>query len=90
MTDYGRVKSTQEPPAIEITPNYVYIADNIESQTEVNGDITETVYYYNYIQYTSSEYLVALSTENANLKSELLDTQTALCDVYELLEGGLD
>lgn len=37
---------------------------------------------------TDAEKLDQLEKENARLKSELLDTQMAICDIYETMIGG--
>ena len=53
--------------------------------TDENGSHTE--YEYNQTQYNKDEYILLLSENNKNLEDKLTDTQLALCDVYEMMEG---
>ena len=77
MTNYGRVKSNNAPPAVEITPNFVYVASNIEEQTRVIDEVEETIYSYDYIGYTKDEYISVISVANANAIEELNDELAA-------------
>ena len=51
-----------------------------------NGDETE-MYEYTIHEYTKDEYIGILQDKNTQLETELLDTQSALCDVYEMIGG---
>ena len=73
MTNYGRVKSTQQPSFIEITPNYVYVASNIETTTNIVDGVEETLYTYDYIGYTKDEYITTISVTNAQAIDSLAD-----------------
>ena len=77
MINYGKVKSKILPPATEITPNFVYVAKNIEAIKRTIEDVEETVYEYDYIQYTKDEYISSLSAANANALEELSDELAA-------------
>lgn len=77
MINYGRVKSTQIPPSIEITPNYVYVASNLETLVDLTDELEETIYIYDYVGYTKDEYINVISTENAQAISELSDELAA-------------
>jgi len=77
MTNYGRVKSTQLPPSVEITPNYVYIASNIETITNTVDDVEEILYTYNYVGYTKDEYISTISAANAQAIDDLADQLAA-------------
>lgn len=90
MIDYGRVRGTTEPPKTEITSRCVFLASNITVHTEIIDGEAQEVYEYDYIGYSKDEYLSQINAENVALKDELLDTQSALCDIYEALEGGLE
>ena len=37
--------------------------------------------------YTKDEYIKLMAEKNAELESQLTDTQLALCDVYEMIGG---
>ena len=77
MINYGKVKSKNAPPATEITPNFVYVAKNIETVTRTIEDSEEIIYMYDYIQYTKDEYISSLSQANAAAIEELNDELAA-------------
>lgn len=77
MINYGRVKSTQIPPSVEITPNYVYVASNLETLVDLTDELEETIYVYDYVRYTKDEYINVISAENAQAISELSDELAA-------------
>lgn len=77
MINYGRVKSTQIPPSVEITPNYVYVASNLETLVDLTDELEETIYVYDYVGYTKDEYINVISAENAQTISELSDELAA-------------
>ena len=90
MKDYGIVFSSTEPQPIEINESVVFIANNIHPQTQVIDGMRTEGYSYNLIAYTKNEYIKILINSNQALKTDVLDTQSALCDIYEMLEGGLE
>ena len=90
MKIYEQIHSSVNPPEIEITTDKVYLYSNIQNLVFIDGGRSMNYYEYTITEYTKDEYLTLLSQRNANLQQELLDTQSALCDVYELLEGGLE
>ena len=90
MINYGKVYSTNLPLEIEVTNDMVFLAKNINAYTKIIEDHAVSGYEYDYIGYTKNEYISLLSQQNQQLQNELLDTQSALCDVYELLEGGIE
>lgn len=80
MIKYGRQRGTTRPQEIEITASYVFIASNITPfEEELDGRIFSG-YEYDYIQYSKDEYI-------AKLHQDVIDTQLALCDLYETIEG---
>lgn len=83
---YGDI--VQAKPLI-IGKDTVYIHTNIKP-LEKNGKIVENFFVYDEIQYTKDEYLQLMVEENEKLNKELIDTQLALCEVYEMLEGGTE
>lgn len=90
MKIYEKTQSTDRPLDIEINPYKIFIAKNIVYIEIPLGEETETLqnhYEYDLYEYTPEEYIGVLQTKNNNLQQEVLDTQMALCDVYELLEG---
>lgn len=90
MTNYGKVYGAAEPPKIEITPRSVFVATNIEPYAKAYEDgYVVSGYIYNYVEYSTEEYIRLLGETNERLESALLDTQAALCDLYEMIDGGL-
>lgn len=90
MKDYGKVRGAIRPPVYDITDEYIYIASNVQPYEEIVDGYVNSGYEYDYVAYTKNEYLILLINQNNDLQAELLDTQSALCDVYELLnEGGI-
>jgi len=80
MINYGKVKSSQVPKTIEITNSQVFIAKNISKYEEKFDDYSIEGYEYDYVGYDKDEYILLLH-------NEVLDTQMALCDIYESIGG---
>ena len=87
MINYGKVHSVYRPQEIEVTSSTVYVASNIRSYTADLDGYEVTGYVYNYVAYPTKEYINTLGNKNKQLEEELLDTQAALCEVYELVGG---
>ena len=71
MINHGIQHGTSEPPAIEMTDNYVFIAKNITPYSEEIEGHTVNGFQYEYIQYTKDEYLLQQTAEVNELKQEL-------------------
>lgn len=83
MINHGIVYSATRPQDTEITKQSVFVASEIEPyEHEFDGHVVQG-YQYNLMEYGKDEYIHLL-------EADLLDTQAALCDIYELLEGGLE
>lgn len=97
MKDYGRVRSTVCPKPMVSDELSVWKHTDITPVTEHEGTDQEFMgYEFNMVQYTKDEYIQVQADENAAVKErlqtteqQLTDTQLALCDVYELLVGGV-
>lgn len=88
MTYFGKTYSDTKPQEVEILESMVYVAKNIEPITrQIDETHTLNGFQYDYYGYTKDEYIKKMDEANHELQSELLDTQSALCDVYEILEG---
>ena len=66
-----KVRSTIQPQAIEITPDYVLIASNIIPYEETVDGRTSSGYEYECTQYTKDEYLIYQSQLISSLSQEL-------------------
>lgn len=94
MITYSQVRSAVKPAEMEIDAYGVWINSNIE-QVEVNfgtmddndEELIVQEYVFDQIYYTKNEYIEILSNKNAELESSILDTQSALCDIYESIGG---
>ena len=87
MKEYGLTRSTVEPKAIEVTESKVFVATDIEQVTTVIEEQEVQEYQFNLTEYDMDEYVKMLSEKNIALEQQVTDTQLALCDVYEMLEG---
>jgi hypothetical protein len=87
VINVGIVQGSKDS-AKEIIVGYdtVYVHSDIEdvSYTDDRGNLIE-MYKYNEVQYGKDEYIELLSKINKEMELELIDTQMALCEVYELL-----
>ena len=78
MINYGKVRSSEIPQEIQITTDYVYVASNIEPYELLNEDKVLIGYEYDYIAYTTDEYIQLIVSENAKTISELEDELSAV------------
>lgn len=86
MVDYGTVRSTVKPDDVEIRETKVFIASNIQEVSENVGEENEFVgYEYGLQEYEKDEYILLQAQRNETLEKQVVDTQIALCEVYELM-----
>ncbi|MCF2641142.1 hypothetical protein I6E50_01790 [Roseburia hominis] len=81
-------KEMAKPLVVGVTT--VYVHENITPVTEpdpITGEIPTDLYTCREIQYTKDEYISLMAEKNDALNEQLLETQEALCNVYELLDG---
>lgn len=91
MIIHNLTYSNIEPQVIEVTDSKVFVAENIHQVITYNDEgQPQQAYCYKLIEYEKNEYIKLIGEQNDELRNELLDTQTALCDVYEMIEGGLE
>lgn len=88
MTDYGKQLSSVAPKPVEIVGENIYINSDIQPFDEILEGRHMTGYEFNCVKYTKDEYIILLASKNAQLEQDLIDTQVALCDLYEAIEGG--
>lgn len=87
MKNYGVQQSTVKPLDVEITAAKVFLAQNIQPVAEDHGEETFEGFSFTLIEYDKDEYIKLLQQQNEELATEVTNTQIALCDVYELIEG---
>ena len=78
MKDYGIIYGSSEPPAVEITPNAVFVASNVNPYTETIDEHVINGYSYNYVEYTKDEYLLQQTNSIASLQEELAAAKVLL------------
>lgn len=83
MIDYGKVRSTVKPDEVEIDEYSVWVNSDIKEIDVQLEDEIHTEYEFNQIRYTKDEYIKMIDERNTTLKSQLTDTQLALCEIYE-------
>lgn len=85
MIDYGRIRSTIKPEEKVIDDFSVWINTDIQEVEVTHEDDTLIEYEFNQVRYSKDEYIKIIDDKNANLETQLTDTQIALCEVYELM-----
>ena len=82
MKDFGLVYGTVVPDNLRVDAYNVFVCSDI---SEIGaGD--ELQYAYHLMQYDKDEYICILAAQNAMLEQQLVDTQLALCELYEGME----
>lgn len=89
MRNLGIVQgSFEQAKDLIIGKDTVYVHTNITQVTEdKEGNAVEDLYSYNEIQYTKDEYIELLSKKNMLLENDIINTQLALVEVYEMIGG---
>lgn len=86
MKDYGRTRSTVEPKQIVVDEHSVWVYSNI---TKLSEKLPEEQgfegFEFDMMQYDKDEYILLMSDKNTDLEKQLIDTQIALCEAYELM-----
>lgn len=83
MTEMGIVRSTVKPNAVEIDDYSVYVNSNIQTVQSTTDSESTTEYEYNQIRYDKNEYIKMIADRNSALESQMVDTQLAICEIYE-------
>ena len=87
MTLYPNTRAVDRPLDTEVCDGVVLVAEDIHQVTVENEDGTNTEWEYDLKVYTSREYIALLSEQNKALQSTIIETELALCDVYETIGG---
>ncbi len=87
MIQHGKVRSTKQPEHKVIDDYSVWVAENITPVSEPGTDEQGGFegFEYDLTQYTKDEYIKMIDDKNADLETQVTDTQIALCEVYELM-----
>lgn len=81
------VRSSSRPLDVEILETQVYVATDISEYETVMDNIVIHGYTYTLIIYDKNDYIKEIAEKNKVLEDELLTTQMALCDIYEMIGG---
>lgn len=87
MIDYGHVRGNDKPEPIHITDSKVFVASNIQKYSEFIDEYLMDGYEYDYKCYYKDEYIQLMGAQYEELQTQLLNTQMALCDLYENIGG---
>lgn len=85
MINHGRVRATESPEAVVVDEFSVWVASEVQSVTVVDEQGERVEYEFSLTQYTKDEYIRALIERNQALETDVVNTQIALCEVYELM-----
>lgn len=83
MIDYGRIRSTIKPEEKVIDEFSVWINTDIQEVKVTYDDDTHVEFEFHQVRYSKDEYIKIIDDKNANLETQLTDTQIALCEIYE-------
>ena len=80
--------SLEQAQPLIISKTTVYVHSNIVQAKDEDGNVIDDLYVYDEIQYTKDEYIKIMADKNIKLEQEITETQMALCDIYEAIQGG--
>lgn len=86
MKEYKNVRSTVKPNEKETDGYFVYINSDITEKEVITEDNKYTEYEFNQTVYSKDEYIDLIDNKNKELEENMIETQIALCEVYEKLE----
>lgn len=81
MISHSRIRSASHPSPIQITEYSVFVSLNVTPYSEIVEGHEVHGFEYDCLEYDKDEYILKLG-------QDLIDTQAALCDIYELVNGG--
>lgn len=87
MKNMGRVRgNAKQARPLVIGKSTVYVHTDI-TPVERNGKVIENLFSYNEVQYDKDEYIEIMAQQNEKLNNDIIDTQLALCEIYETIGG---
>ncbi len=79
MKIYTEVQSQDKPLEVDIRPEVVYVASDVEE--------IEDGYQYTMTEYTKDEYITLLSSTQEQQNEDIDSCMVALTEIYEMMEG---
>lgn len=91
MQRFENIEFDFEPQPIEVYKSSVDVFSRREKKDKVDPETGETMAKWecDFDRYDADEYIKLQMANNMALQKQLDDTQLALCDVYELILGGV-
>lgn len=89
MKDIGVILcSTAQAKPLIVGKDTVYVHTNIQQiKKDSWGNPTNNLWSCHEVQYTKDEYIELMAKKNELLETQLTDTQLALTEIYENMEG---
>ena len=78
--------NAEQAKALVIGKDTVYVHTDIVP-VEKDGKVVEDLFSYTEVQYGKDEYIELMAQQNKQLGNDLIDTQLALCEIYEAIGG---
>lgn len=78
--------NTEQAKPLVVGKDTVYVHTDIVP-VEEDGKVVENLFSYTEVQYGKDEYIELMSHQNEQLCKDLIDTQLALCELYESIGG---
>lgn len=78
--------NSEQAKALVIGKDTIYVHTDIVP-VEKDGKVVEDLFSYTEVQYGKDEYIELMAKQNEQLGNDLLDTQLALCEIYETIGG---
>ena len=78
--------SSEQARPLVVGKDTVYVHTDIVP-VEEDGKVVEGLFSYDEIQYSKDEYIELMAKQNIKFENDLIDTQLALCEIYETIGG---
>lgn len=90
MNEWYSGESTVNPALIDANSSkkYVYVRRNVEQHERIDEMTGDTVIYYTFEEMKIPRDVYDIFAKTDALESEILDTQEALADIYEMITEG--
>lgn len=90
MSNWYSGESTVNPALIDTNSSkkYVYVRRNVEQHERIDEMTGDTVTYYSFEEMKIPRDVYDIFVKTDALENEILDTQEALADIYEMITEG--